>query len=81
MFLLIGNILDNAHRKQKIILLIFDALVAFGCFLYGILDYREEKLDPDDNYWREDNSMALLTVANSTALIAIMLLQIINWFP
>ena len=41
-YLFVGNILDNARGRQKLILLIFDALFMVALVLYGILTYKEK---------------------------------------
>lgn len=83
MYLIIGNIVDNRRKSQKVLLLICEVLFAVCALLLGLTqkDPRSKDFEQIAGIAIIEHHVTYLMVGSGTGIIIISLLQIFHWFP
>ena len=84
MFLIIGNIVDNRRKSQKVLLIIFEVLFAVCALILSVSLHglkQKEEIEQTTKVFYAQTYISYIMVGCGTGIIIISLLQIFHWFP
>jgi len=84
MFLIIGNIVDNRRKSQKVLLIIFEVLFAVCALILSVSLHglkKKEEIEQSTKVFYAQTYISYIMVGCGTGIIIISLLQIFHWFP